>query len=265
MNDLSWLLAAGFVAGSMNALAGGGSFISLPALIAVGIPSVQANASSTVALYPGSVASTLAYWNSMTPVAGVERHTLLVITLLGGFVGSVLLLSTPSSSFDFLLPWLLLFSTVTLASGRSAGNVLRRFYRVGNATVIAGQFVIGIYGGYFGGAVGIIMVALWALAGEFELKNLNPPRTMLATAANTMAVVTFVAAGAVQWIPTLIMLVGGTLGRRVPRELGRVRIKQVVAAQIEWLPFAGSPSGVVVFPPDLIGQHCVLESRICWH
>ena len=84
MNDLSWLLGAGFVAGSMNALAGGGSFISLPALIAVGIPSVEANASSTVALYPGSVASTLAYWNGMTPVAGVARRTLLIVTLVGG-------------------------------------------------------------------------------------------------------------------------------------------------------------------------------------
>jgi len=113
MNDVGWLLGAGLVAGSMNALAGGGSFISLPALIAVGIPSVEANASSTVALYPGSVASTWAYWNGMTPVAGVERHRLLVVTLFGGLIGSALLLSTPSSSFDFLLPWLLLFSTVS--------------------------------------------------------------------------------------------------------------------------------------------------------
>jgi uncharacterized protein len=135
MNDVGWLLGAGFVAGSMNALAGGGSFISLPALIAVGIPSVEANASSTVALYPGSVASTWAYWNGMTRVAGVERHRLLAVTLFGGLIGSVLLLSTPSSSFDFLLPWLLLFSTVTLALGRTVGNVLRRFYRVGKTCV----------------------------------------------------------------------------------------------------------------------------------
>ena len=221
MNDLSWLLGAGFVAGSMNALAGGGSFISLPAMIAVGIPSVEANASSTVALYPGSVASTWAYWNGMTPVAGVSRRTLLIVTLIGGLIGSVLLLSTPSASFDFLLPWLLLFSTITLASGRTAGNFLRRFYRVGNTTVVAGQFVIGVYGGYFGGAVGIIMVALWALAGEFELKNLNPPRAMLATAANTMAVVTFILAGAVHWLPTTTMLVGGTVGSYTGARIGR--------------------------------------------
>jgi uncharacterized membrane protein YfcA len=230
VNDLSWLLGAGFVAGSMNALAGGGSFISLPALIAVGIPSVEANASSTVALYPGSVASTLAYWNGMTPVAGVARRTLLIVTLVGGLIGSVLLLSTPSSSFDFLLPWLLLFSTITLASGRTAGTFLRRFYRVGNTTVVAGQFVIGVYGGYFGGAVGIIMVALWALAGEFELKNLNAPRAMLATAANTMAVVTFVVAGAVQWFPTLTMLLGGTVGSYTGARIGRSLSPRTVRA-----------------------------------
>jgi uncharacterized protein len=230
VNDLSRLLGAGFVAGSMNALAGGGSFISLPALIAVGIPSVEANASSTVALYPGSVASTLAYWNGMTPVAGVARRTLLIVTLVGGLIGSVLLLSTPSSSFDFLLPWLLLFSTITLASGRTAGTFLRRFYRVGNTTVVAGQFVIGVYGGYFGGAVGIIMVALWALAGEFELKNLNAPRAMLATAANTMAVVTFVVAGAVQWLPTLTMLLGGTVGSYTGARIGRSLSPRTVRA-----------------------------------
>src|SRR3954454_24646451 len=88
-------------------------------------------------------------------------------------------------------------------------------------TVVVGQFVIGVYGGYFGGAVGIIMVALWALAGEFELKNLNPPRAMLATAANTMAVVTFVLAGAVHWLPTVAMLVGGTVGSYTGARIGR--------------------------------------------
>jgi uncharacterized membrane protein YfcA len=87
--------------------------------------------------------------------------------------------------------------------------------------MLTGQFAIGIYGGYFGGAVGLMMMALWALAGEFELRNLNPPRAMLATAANTAAVVTFIVAGAVRWPPTLIMLVGGTLGSYIGARIGR--------------------------------------------
>jgi uncharacterized membrane protein YfcA len=127
MNDLVLLSVSGFVAGTMNALAGGGSFVSLPALIAAGVPSVEANASSTVALFPGSIASTWAYWNGMGPVGGVARRQLLAVTLVGGFLGSLLLLWTPSSNFDFLLPWLLLFASVALAFGRQAGNVLRSF------------------------------------------------------------------------------------------------------------------------------------------
>jgi uncharacterized membrane protein YfcA len=221
MNDLLLLSVSGFVAGAMNALAGGGSFVSLPALIAAGVPSVEANASSTVALFPGSIASTWAYWNGMGPVCGVARRHLLAVTLVGGFLGSLLLLWTPSSNFDFLLPWLLLFATVALAFGRQAGNFLRRFLRIGLGTMLIGQFAIGIYGGYFGGAVGLMMMALWALTGEFELRNLNPPRAMLATAANTAAVFTFIIAGAVWWPPTLVMLVGGTLGSYIGARIGR--------------------------------------------
>jgi uncharacterized membrane protein YfcA len=221
---------AGFAAGTMNALAGGGSFVSLPALIGAGVPSVNANASSTVALLPGGLASTWAYRDGLGSVGTASLRALLLITLIGGLLGALLLLYTPSRVFDFALPWLLLIATLTLAFGRSIGERLRKHPGgVRPNTVLAVQFVLGVYGGYFGGAVGIMMMAAWGLIESRDLKTLNAPRTLLVTAANSTAVITFVIAKAVYWQQTLIMLVGATaggyggalLGRRIPARVTR--------------------------------------------
>ena len=115
------LAGAGLLAGAMNALAGGGSFVSLPALIAVGVPSVAANASSTVALYPGGLASAWVYRTGLGDICGVSAKAMLAVTLVGGLAGSLLLLLTPSDAFDLVLPWLLLVATLALAFGRSRG------------------------------------------------------------------------------------------------------------------------------------------------
>ena len=208
----------------MNALAGGGSFVSLPALIAAGVPSVQANASSTVALFPGGVASAWAYRDGLGPVGQVKLRFLFIVTLLGGVVGAVLLLSTPTTLFDMVLPWLLLMATVTLGFGRSFGAWLRQRAQIRPPVVLAVQFALGIYGGYFGGAVGIMMMAIWGLLDRRDLKSLNAPRTILVSATNGTAVLIFSFAHAVQWPETLIMLVAATaggyggalIGRRAP-------------------------------------------------
>lgn len=206
----------------MNALAGGGSFVSLPALIAAGLPSVQANAASTVALWPGGAASAWTYHERLRPVCGVAAWPMLATTLFGGLTGSVLLLSTPSSAFDVILPWLLLLATVALAFGRTLGNALRGRLKGRIAPVLIAQFWLGLYGGYFGGAVGLMMVATWVLLGEGDIKALNAPRTLLVSAANTIAVLTFMLAGAVHWPQTLVMLAGGLLGGTAGARLGRV-------------------------------------------
>src|ERR1700760_3541562 len=112
MNFLLLVFFAGVIAGAMNALAGGGSFISLPAMIAAGLPPVQANASSTVALFPGGVVSAWAYREGLSPVGSVPIRNMLVVTLIGGFIGAILLLSTSSATFSFLLPWLLLCASL---------------------------------------------------------------------------------------------------------------------------------------------------------
>jgi uncharacterized protein len=218
---LSFLFAAGFCAGLMNALAGGGSFVSVPAMIATGMPSVLANTSSTIALWPGTFASTLVYPHSFRAICGIGRWPLMIVTLIGGLLGSLLLLFTPSSSFTLLLPWLLLLATLALAFGRRVAEALEGRYH-GSRWVLVAQFVLGAYGGYFGGAASIMMLAVWCLFGETDIKALHGPRTLLITAANTIAIIVFLFARAVLWPQTLAMLAGSLIGGVGGARLGRV-------------------------------------------
>lgn len=210
----AWLLplAAGLLAGGMNALAGGGSFVSLPALVAVGIPSVNANATSTAALFPGGVASSWVYRGDLGAVCGVPLLPVAIATIVGGLIGALLLLWTPSSLFDVVLPWLLLVATIMLAFGRHVGPALRARFTAGLPTILALQFALGVYGGYFGGAVGLMMMAVWNVLDDADIKALNAPRTLMVTAANGIAVLCFAAAGAIVWASGLAMAVGAIAG-----------------------------------------------------
>jgi uncharacterized membrane protein YfcA len=230
MNNVLMLLVAGVFAGAMNALAGGGSFVTLPALIAAGVPSVLANASSTVALYPGGAMSAWILRDGLTEVSGVPIKPALLATLAGGAVGAVLLIGTSSSLFDGLLPWLLLTATLTLAFGPMLGPSLRSRVHLGRRTVIAVQFLLGIYGGYFGGAVGLMMMAAWSMLLGVDMKTASPARTLMVTVANTVAVLCFTIAQVVRWPQTLVVaagaIIGGyagaRLGRRLPAKVVRV-------------------------------------------
>jgi len=230
MEPISLVFSAGLLAGAMNALAGGGSFVSLPALIAAGVPPVLANTSSTVALYPGGLASAWAYRDGLGPVGAVSLRALLIATLCGGLVGAVLLLRTSSTAFSFVLPWLLLIASLALAFGRRLGEALRSRWRIDARAVLAVQFALGIYGGYFGGAVGIMMIAMWGLLDRRDLKHLNAPRTLLVSAANSVAVLAFIAAGAVRWPETLAMLAGAVIGGYGGAHVGRRTSPAVIRA-----------------------------------
>jgi uncharacterized membrane protein YfcA len=212
MTNLLLLAGAGFLAGAMNAAAGGGSFISFPALVFAGVPPVYANASSTVALFPGAVTSSWAYRKMLGGIGDVTLPVLLVVSMAGGILGAALLLATPPGAFNVLVPWLLLLATVAFTFGRELGTALRRVMRIGRGTTIAAQFMLAIYGGYFGGAVGIMMMAVWGLLGAGSLKQMNPTKTVLVGAMNAMAVLYFIAAGAVVWPQTLAMLFAAALG-----------------------------------------------------
>jgi hypothetical protein len=229
MHALLIVLTAGLVAGAMNAIAGGGSFISVPALIYVGVPSVSANMSSTVALYPGSITSAWAYRGNFQTILNVSVKALFATTLAGGFAGALLLLLTPSSSFDRILPWLLLLGSLAFAFGPWIGKRLQRHWRPNTAFLLSVQFLLGIYGGYFGGAVGIMMMAVWSVIGLTDIRRMNAIKVVLVAAANTIAVLCFAFAGSIAWRQTLVMLlaaaVGGYLGARIALRLSRSQIR----------------------------------------
>ncbi len=207
----------------MNAVAGGGSFLTLPALLLAGLPSVAANASSTVALFPASLASTWAFRRDLVGIGTVSLRTLLPVSLAGGAAGAVLLLVTPSAVLDEILPWLLLVATLAFAFGHRAGLALRRLLRIEPVALLLAQGLLAVYGGYFGGAVGIRMMATWSLLSTVDVKAMNPPKTLLVAATNAAAVLCFISAGQVWWKETLVMLiaavVGGYVGARQARHL----------------------------------------------
>jgi uncharacterized membrane protein YfcA len=237
------LVLAGLLAGTMNAVAGGGSFVSFPVMVLVGLPPIAANATSTVALFPGTLASTWAYREDMRGIAGIGLKVLLPVSLAGGLAGAILLLVTPGGIFDVVIPWLLLLATLTFAGGRHLGDWLRRRVRIGRGAFLASQFVLSIYGGYFGGAVGLMMMAVWTLLDSADLKGMAAPRALLVSAANGAAVVCFAMAGAVWWPETLAMMVstvaGGYYGARFARLLP--------AAVLRWFVVALSATVTAVF------------------
>ncbi|HEY8614471.1 MAG TPA: sulfite exporter TauE/SafE family protein [Roseomonas sp.] len=206
------LLAAGLLAGAMNAAAGGGSFVTIPAMVFVGLPSVAANASSTVALLPGTLASAWAWRHDYRSLEGIPLRTLLLISLAGGLAGALLLLATTQRAFDGLLPWLLLTGTLAFAFGRPLGAALRKKVRVGRGAVLGAQVLLSVYAGYFGGGVGIMMMAVWGLLGELDIKAMSALRTLLVSAANLVAVLCFAIAGPIHWPETMVMLVAAIIG-----------------------------------------------------
>lgn len=219
---IALLFAAGFLAGTMNAVAGGGTFVALPALAAVGLPPTVANASSTVALFPGAVASAWAYRRDMVPLEGVSLKGMMAVSLVGGLVGAVLLLVTSEQAFTQIIPWLLLLATLALAAGPRLGPALRRLgLRLGPRGVLAVQFFLGVYGGYFGGAVGLMMMATWTIFSTADLRQMTPLRTLMLAAANGVAVICFAFSGQVAWAGTLAVMAGGIAGGFGGARLGR--------------------------------------------
>jgi len=202
----------------MNAVAAGGSFVTFPALVLVGLPPIAANATSTVALFPGTLASTWAYRKELGGIGGVSLWTLLPISLAGGLAGAILLLVTPGDAFDRVMPWLLLLATLTLAGGRHLDDWLRRYIRIGRTALLVIQFILSVYGGYFGGAISLMMLAVWTLLDSTELKAMAATRTLLVSTTNGMAVLCFGVAGVVWWPEAFAMMAstiaGGYFGAR---------------------------------------------------
>jgi uncharacterized membrane protein YfcA len=208
------------IAGAINSVAGGGSFLTFPALMFCGVTPIRANATNTLALWFGSLASVGAYRGQL----GGQRRALtvlLVTSLVGGLIGAELLLKTPDATFKLLLPWLLLTATLIFIFGRHLTVALRRVVHLDiNRPQHAGPFVAGVilqliiavYGGFFGGGIGILMLALLTLLGYEEIHIMNGLKTVLASTINGVAVIAFVLAQIIDWPQALVMIVGSILG-----------------------------------------------------
>ncbi len=205
------LFVAAAVGGAINSVAGGGSFVAFPALLFAGVPAVPANATNTIALWPGSVASAVAYRREL----GDARRELVPLgaaSLLGGAAGSVLLLRTSDHTFVLLIPWLLLFATVLFSFGGTVTRKIRGGAQASLGVAIAAQLFIGLYGGYFGGGIGIMMLAVLSLLGMNDIHRMNSLKAILGALVNGVAVIAFVVAGAVAWAPGSVMIAGGIGG-----------------------------------------------------
>ncbi len=237
MHNIVIALAA-FAAGAINSIAGGGTLLSFPALVWIGVNPVMANATNTFALWPGSFAAMVGFRRELANV----RRWLLLLTipaLLGGATGGVLLLHTSMATFTRLVPFLILGATLLLATQelitRRLGLVARAHENpsAGWITiVVVFQFLVGIYGGYFGAGIGILILAALGLIGLTDMHEMNGLKNLLAICINGVAAIYFAWSGAVLWKDGFIMavaaIIGGYLGARVARHLGRTFVRRSV-------------------------------------
>ncbi len=211
------LFLAATAAGAINSVAGGGSFISFPTLLLVGVPPIIANATNSAALWPGSLASIGAYRRElMAQRRGIALFS--AISLLGGLLGALLLLNIRESTFEQLIPYLLLLATLVFIFSprinrlsRQAGGQHRES-RLRRAGVLTLYFAIAIYGGFFGAGLGILTLAVLGLLGLENIHEMNALKVLQASLVNGVAVITFVIAGAVNWPIALLMTTGAVLG-----------------------------------------------------
>jgi uncharacterized protein len=212
------LFLAAMLAGTMNSVAGGGSFISFPTLLFTGVLPIPANATSTVALWPGSVASIGAYWKKL-PRNNRLLLPLTIVSISGGLLGALILLHTPQQTFMRLVPYLFLAATLLFTFGKKISGKLSGLVGSSGSSswwtmVVAAlvQFLISVYGGFFGGGIGIMMLALLAMVRIEDIHSMNAVKSLLAAAINGAAVVTFIVAGAVRWPQALLMIAGAIFG-----------------------------------------------------
>jgi uncharacterized membrane protein YfcA len=232
----SLLLVAAFIAGAQNALAGGGSFLTFPALLFAGFDPRAANITSTLGLFPCQVTTSLSGLNMVEGAAGLSIRTLFVISIIGGGIGAVLLLETPVSIFTHLVPYLVLFATVVFAWGSFFAKKRAEDEppHISPRMALIAQVLISIYGGYFGGGIGILMLAALTAAG-LGVRHAGATKNVLAGVINVAAVVIFILRTHQDWwiiVPFAISaIIGGQLGvymlRRVNEKVLRIAITAI--------------------------------------
>lgn len=223
LTDASILFVAAFLAGALNAVAGGGSFLTLPALVFAGVPPLAANATGTLALLPGYLSGAWALRDDMEKLRGFSLPILSIASLIGGTLGALLLLWTPAPVFDIVIPWLLLAATLLFAlapgfiTAQSTSRASKRL-------VIAVVLAVAIYGGYFNGGLGILLLAAFGALGVGNINAANGLKNLVSALLTAIAVLVYIAGGLIYWPEAVWMMVGATSGgyagarasRRVP-------------------------------------------------
>ncbi len=237
--EIALIGIAAFAAGAVNSVAGGGTFFSFPALLAVGVPPVVANASNSVSLWPGSLAGAWAFRRELKRFSR-SLPMLTMVAFLGGISGGLLLLTTSNAAFAMLIPWLLLLATVLFAFSAHLSAVVRKWKpapegaderHIGPGGYVF-QLVVSVYGGFFGAGMGILMIAALAIQGFKDVHEINALKNWLSAVIYSVAVGTFVIANAVSWPHTLIMIVtatfGGYWGAAVARKLPALWLRRFI-------------------------------------
>jgi len=218
--DGALLAGAAFAAGVLNAIAGGGSFLTFPALVYCGVPPIAANATSALAVSPGYLGSTLGFRAELRAVPRRRLWREGLIASVGGVAGALLLLLTPGRLFAGLVPWLLLFATAMFALGPWLLKRLVQSRELGHWRE-PGLLLVAVYGGYFNGGLGILLMALYVLCGESELQRVNALKNLNSLVLSWLSVAAFVVAGVIAWAPGLLMMVAATIGGFAGARLAR--------------------------------------------
>jgi len=220
MNILQGILLffSAAIAGAINSIAGGGSFIAFPALIFTGVPPINSNAMCSVALFPGSLASAGAYKLELKEERKI-LPLLIIASFIGGIAGSILMLRTPPNIFMALVPWLLLLANLLFIFGGKITSAFRQRKAANDTShirTITGslflQFLISLYGGFFGAGMGIMMLAALALMGMDNIHKMNAFKVVLGSCINGIAALIFISAGVILWMQTSVMIVGAIIG-----------------------------------------------------
>jgi len=230
--ELSLLASASFIAGIINSIAGGGSFLTFPALVFTGVPTIAANATSAVAVFPGYLSGALGFSKELKEYSKSKFLLLITLSIMGGIGGSLLLLITPASVFSYIIPWLLGFATLLFAFGDFVAKWAKKNSNsngfLGNLTTL----IVCIYGGYFNGGLGIILLALFSTLGMRDIHLMNGLKNIMSFALSAAYVVTFAIAGIVFWQQAIIMMIaatiGGYFGVVVARKLSKNTIRMII-------------------------------------
>ena len=230
--ELSLLVSASFIAGIINSIAGGGSFLTFPALVFAGVPTIAANATSAVAVFPGYLSGALGFSKELKEYPKSKFLLLIMLSIMGGIGGSLLLLITPASVFSYIIPWLLGFATLLFAFGDFVGKWAKKNSNSNGITGNLATLIVCIYGGYFNGGLGIVLLALFSTLGLRDIHLMNGLKNIMSFALSAASVVTFAIAGIVFWQQAFIMMIattiGGYFGVVVARKLSKNTIRVII-------------------------------------